>query len=189
MPARSRPTAPSGAGQQRLWPAGPGGSAPQRDAAADPGITDATSVASGGAFSCALRAGGSVVCWGQNLYGQLGRGSVSTTAAGNAKPEPVNGLSGVAIDCRWRLPRLRHEDRWLGLVLGQQRQRRAGRRLRDPLHLARARAGAHAGDRDLRRHRQHVRARFGAGSALLGDNSWGSWPSPQARRRHPRHPS
>jgi alpha-tubulin suppressor-like RCC1 family protein len=39
------------------------------------GITDAKAIACGASFSCALRAGGTVACWGNGLGGQLGNGS------------------------------------------------------------------------------------------------------------------
>ena len=39
------------------------------------GITDAISVTSGNEYSCALHAGGTISCWGQNPYGQLGNGT------------------------------------------------------------------------------------------------------------------
>lgn len=38
------------------------------------GITDARAIACGASFSCAVRAGGSVMCWGNGLAGQLGNG-------------------------------------------------------------------------------------------------------------------
>jgi alpha-tubulin suppressor-like RCC1 family protein len=37
---------------------------------------DIVAVSAGGAFSCALRENGEVLCWGANLYGQLGDGSM-----------------------------------------------------------------------------------------------------------------
>lgn len=47
------------------------------------GITDAVAVACGAAFSCAIRANGSVSCWGSGLAGQLGNG------ARQVQPSPV----------------------------------------------------------------------------------------------------
>jgi alpha-tubulin suppressor-like RCC1 family protein len=41
------------------------------------GITDAISTVSGADFSCALRSNGAIVCWGGNIYGELGRGTLS----------------------------------------------------------------------------------------------------------------
>jgi alpha-tubulin suppressor-like RCC1 family protein len=37
---------------------------------------DATEVVVGEGHACALHADGSVACWGSNLYGALGRGSL-----------------------------------------------------------------------------------------------------------------
>ena len=42
------------------------------------GLTDATSISVGSDFSCALRAAGTVGCWGKNGSGQLGGGVPST---------------------------------------------------------------------------------------------------------------
>jgi alpha-tubulin suppressor-like RCC1 family protein len=47
------------------------------------GLSDAVQIACGAAFSCAVRAAGSVVCWGSGLAGQLGNG------ARQIQPTPV----------------------------------------------------------------------------------------------------
>ncbi len=56
-----------------------------------PGITDAVQVVVGQAHSCALLAGGTVKCWGDNLAGQLGVTGIFKSAS----PVPVPGLSTV----------------------------------------------------------------------------------------------
>lgn len=50
-------------------------------------VSDAKAVACGGSFSCALRAGGSVVCWGNGLAGQLGNGTRQLKAVPTAVHE------------------------------------------------------------------------------------------------------
>jgi alpha-tubulin suppressor-like RCC1 family protein len=50
-----------------------------------------TAVAVGAGFACALDTGGSVWCWGQNGYGQLGNNSTTASLA----PVRVSGLSRV----------------------------------------------------------------------------------------------
>ncbi|MFN3199605.1 MAG: RCC1 domain-containing protein [Bradymonadia bacterium] len=55
------------------------------------GITDATGVALGGQFTCALRAGGRVSCWGKNEDAQLGDGRPWFRMA----PEAAQGISDV----------------------------------------------------------------------------------------------
>lgn len=58
------------------------------------GLGDARAIAAGGNFSCAIRASGSVACWGGNSSGQLGNGN----AGGSATPVAVGGLApAVAI--------------------------------------------------------------------------------------------
>ena len=52
-------------------------------------IGDAVAVACGASFSCALRSGGGVACWGNGLGGQLGNGAKQLQPA----PGPVSNLS------------------------------------------------------------------------------------------------
>lgn len=56
------------------------------------GITDAVAVSAGVEYACALRAGGTVVCWGSGASGVLGNGASDRQLV----PVPVSGLNGVA---------------------------------------------------------------------------------------------
>jgi alpha-tubulin suppressor-like RCC1 family protein len=52
------------------------------------GLVDVVELELGASFSCARRAGGSVLCWGANGTGQLGDGTSTTRTS----PTPVSGL-------------------------------------------------------------------------------------------------
>ncbi len=57
------------------------------------GLTDVTQQEGGNYFGCALLDDGVVVCWGLNLYGQLGNTTNSGTLNPNPTPTPVAGLT------------------------------------------------------------------------------------------------
>ena len=55
------------------------------------GITNAVAVAAGGRHSCALLATGTIECWGQNTFGQLGNGTLSDSLT----PVTVTGITNA----------------------------------------------------------------------------------------------
>ena len=55
------------------------------------GLTGAVQLTGGGVHSCALRAGGDVLCWGSNIQGNLGDGTTTTRLV----PTPVPALADV----------------------------------------------------------------------------------------------
>ena len=55
----------------------------------------AVALAVGGNHGCALREDGVVLCWGENLEGQLGDGTVSKPLGYRTVPQPVADLAGV----------------------------------------------------------------------------------------------
>jgi alpha-tubulin suppressor-like RCC1 family protein len=55
------------------------------------GLTDAVAIAAGAETTCALRANGTVECWGGNTFGELGNGTTMPALL----PSLIPGLSGV----------------------------------------------------------------------------------------------
>lgn len=62
------------------------------------GITNAVAIAAGGDHTCALLANGTVRCWGENRFGQLGNGNLTKSAV----PVVVIGLTNAtAVAAGW----------------------------------------------------------------------------------------
>ncbi|MBL0203519.1 MAG: hypothetical protein IPQ14_04080 [Candidatus Microthrix sp.] len=55
------------------------------------GLTGVTAIIAGREYSCALKRNGTVACWGDNSFGQLGDG----TTTNRLTPTLVTGLTGV----------------------------------------------------------------------------------------------
>ncbi len=70
----------------------PGPAGPTTTTSSPPPPTGVIQVAAGGHHSCALRNNGTVKCWGENVRGQLGRG---TTGGLDPTPAAVAGISGA----------------------------------------------------------------------------------------------
>ena len=58
-------------------------------------LADASDVALGGEYSCALRASGAVICWGDNYYGQLGDGATLYQTF-TRRTQPVFNVIGIS---------------------------------------------------------------------------------------------
>ena len=61
------------------------------------GLGPVIAISVGYSFACAVRADRTAMCWGQNLHGQLGNGTVAAgSPMGSATPVPVSGLTNVS---------------------------------------------------------------------------------------------
>lgn len=56
-------------------------------------LTGAIAIAAGGAQTCAIRSGGTVWCWGDDFYGELGDGTRGN--ANHVRPRPVQVVQGT----------------------------------------------------------------------------------------------
>ena len=104
------------------------------------GLTSVTAISVGARHSCALLLGGTVKCWGQDVFGQLGNNSLLNAKA----PVAVSGLVGATAIAGGHGAFVRVVDRRNGQVLGTQlvgparqpggdeAQGRKRRRLRSP---------------------------------------------------------
>lgn len=59
------------------------------------GLVDASSIAMGDSFTCAVRKNGEVSCWGSNGWRQLGQGDGAMQPGGTDSPVSIAGLTGV----------------------------------------------------------------------------------------------
>ena len=68
------------------------------------GLVDAIDISTFNNHTCAVRASGEVVCWGNNYAGQLGIGRSDESRAGHSVPETVleiDNAIAVAVGDRW----------------------------------------------------------------------------------------
>jgi hypothetical protein len=59
-------------------------------------LTGVTAIAAGGDHACAIVQGGSVYCWGDNAYGELGNGSVVEFSVTPVKVAGLGGATAIA---------------------------------------------------------------------------------------------
>ena len=104
-------------GNNRYGQLGNGQSGDDADSSADSsepveveGITDATAITTGGEHSCAVHEGGTISCWGNNRYGQLGNGENGDNAESSV-PVGVAGITdATAVTAGWDYSCALHQD-------------------------------------------------------------------------------
>jgi alpha-tubulin suppressor-like RCC1 family protein len=90
-----------GNGSVACWGEDPGSDGSMDTPQPVPNVDGATAVTAGGAHACALRRGGTVVCWGVGNLGQLGSGEFDN-GSGVAQARQVSGLgNAVEISAGW----------------------------------------------------------------------------------------
>ena len=114
-----------------------------------PGMTGGVdSVSVGGYYhSCVLTTGGGVKCWGQNIYGEVGDGTTTTTGTPNRRHriDQRRDRGGIRL-----APRVCADRRGGREVLGLERRGPVGGWNTAGLHRP------SSGDRDVQRHREHL---------------------------------
>jgi alpha-tubulin suppressor-like RCC1 family protein len=97
---------PLGYLQDELGDGGLGGAAPAVACDATKELCNATAIAAGTASTCAVLSDGSLACWGDNTYGQLGVGVSNLPSSPRPLamviPSHVDGVAaGVEFTCAW----------------------------------------------------------------------------------------
>ena len=84
------------------------------------GLTSSVAqVTAGEAHTCVVTMGGTVQCWGSNVYGELGVGTFSPLPQPSIlTPVEVIGLENVVANQRWPASHVRPDQRWGRQVLG-----------------------------------------------------------------------
>ena len=74
------------------------------------GITDATAITTGGEHSCAVHEGGTISCWGNNRYGQLGNGQNGDNAESSVPVGAAGITDATAVTAGWDYSCALHQD-------------------------------------------------------------------------------
>ena len=74
------------------------------------GITDAKAIATGGEHSCAVHEGGTISCWGNNWYGQLGNGQNGENVESSVPVEVAGITDAIAVTAGWDYSCALHQD-------------------------------------------------------------------------------
>ena len=93
-PARRAPTAPCGAGATTTTASSVSATGPSQDLprqVTTPATGGWASVTAGDSHTCATRTDGTLWCWGDNGYGQLGSATTTRTGRGRSPPRPRAG--------------------------------------------------------------------------------------------------